>query len=266
MRSFKSACTSWYKRQYFNAQARMLEECTSTGDVMASRLLQFCRIFATTGSVWEHNPAGYHERIFHCAGQLNNMIQYVKDNPRRLWLKRNNPNLFKIHNSVSWTFTDENSTSHTWQFRSLGNRFMIDNPHKQFIQCSRSMTTSEIEQYCNACLDAAQQGAVSITAAISEGEKTIARRLCEKSAPLILLLKDGFPPVGSEQERYYKPGGKLFDLCSAGQLLLLEPQASVFDDTLILDCVYRRSSATTRNSLRYHFLALNEIGRFLLND
>lgn len=269
VRSFKSACTSWFKRQYINAQAKMFEECTgtyhSTSDAMAAQFVHFCRIFATTGSVWEHNPAGYHERIFHCAGQLNNMIQYVKDNPRRLWLKRNNPNLFKIHNSLSWTHTDENSTTHTWQFRSLGNQFLLDNPRKQFIQCSRSMTSSEIEQYCNACLHAAQQGVVSITAAISEGEKNIARRLCENAAPLILLLKDGFPPVGSERERYYKPGGKLFDLCSAGHLLLLEPHTSVFDDMLILDCVYRRNPAATRNSLRYHFLALNEIGQRLLN-
>lgn len=303
VRSFKSACTSWFKRQYFSTQARMLEECTGAtsgaetgvetgagatsgagtgvetgatpggitgtgtsggGDVMAMQLLHFCRIFATTGSVWEHTPAGYHERIYHCTGQLNHMIHYVIDNPRRLWLKRHNPNLFKIHNSLSWNYTDENSTTHTWQFRSLGNQFLIDNPHKQFIQCSRSMTPTEIEQYSNECLHAAQQGIVSITAAISPGEKTIARQLCKMGAPLILLLKDGFPPVGSEQERYYKPGGKLFDLCSAGHLLLLEPDTSVLDDTLILDSVYRRNPAATRNSMRYHFLALNEIGRRFL--
>lgn len=36
------------------------------------------------------------------------------------------------------------------------------------------------------------------------------------------MLLDGFPPDGSENERYYKPGGVYFDACLKGKLLLLE--------------------------------------------
>ena len=39
---------------------------------------------------------------------------------------------------------------------------------------------------------------------------------------MVVLLLDGFPPEGNENERYYKPGGVYFDACNNGKLLLLE--------------------------------------------
>ncbi len=288
VRSFKSACTSWYKRECFCSgnNARGMHEKGSEVHEQGSRmheqgrgvyeqcrgvhgwaseevLVQFCRIFATRGSIWEYMPAGYHERILHCEGQLDRMIHYVKDNPCRLWLKRHNPDLFKLRNDLCWTFVDKENHTHTWRFRALGNLFLLNFPLKQHIQCSRSITAEELEQHYKTWLSNAQQGVVSITSAISEGEKMVCRRLREAEMPLIVMLKDGFPPEGAPHERYFKPGGVYFDACAAGRLLLIEPYPEVFDNQMIVEAVYRKSPMATRSSMRYHFLALNKVGELI---
>ena len=48
--------------------------------------------------LWEK---GYNDIILYRKGQLDRMIHYVEDNPRRLWIKRNNPEFFKIRKNVS---------------------------------------------------------------------------------------------------------------------------------------------------------------------
>lgn len=290
VRSFKSACTSWYKREVFSL-ARMPEECMNVArmpeecvdgarvpegcspqallledglpngrDVM---LWRFREVFAKRGSIWEFMPAGYHERILHCEGQLERMISYVKDNPRRLWLKRHNPELFRIRNDQTWSFVDAKGITHSWRFRTLGNMFLMNFPHKQHIQCSRSIAPEDLEQHYCFWRENALQGVVSISSAISEGEKIVTRRLREEGLPLVVMLKDGFPPVGSSHERYYKPGGVYFDACAAGRLLLVEPYPEVLDDGLVVEAVHDKSPMALRGSLRYHFLALNKIGEML---
>lgn len=260
VRSFKSACTSWFKRECFSKNAEGQQKQNEGAQKQEERLVQFCRIFATSGSIWEYMPAGYHERILHCEGQLDHMIQYVKDNPRRLWLKHHNPDLFRLRNDLCWCFKDEKGTLHTWRFRALGNMFLLDFPHKQHIQCSRSITPDLLEHNYQKWMGNAQQGMVSVTSAISEGEKSVTKRLREAKMPLIVMLKDGFPPEGSPHERYFKPGGVYFDACAAGRLLLIEPYSEALDDPMIVEAVHRKSPMAKRESMRYHFLALNKIG------
>lgn len=296
VRSFKSACTSWFKRQCLEPPAAPAAHLTAAAHLtvpgnnaeelqalppaaalpagaerltaaerqaLEQRLVQFGRIFATRGSIWESMPAGYHERILHCEGQLARMIRYVKDNPRRLWLKRHAPDLFRLRNDLCWTFVDDHGLTHTWRFRALGNRFLLDFPLKQHIQCSRSITADNLEQRCQTWSANARQGVVSITSAISEGEKTATKRLREAAMPLIVMLKNGFPPVGSPHERYFKPGGVYFDACAAGRLLLIEPYPEVLDDPLIVEAVHRKAPMAPRASMRYHFLALNKVGEMM---
>jgi REP element-mobilizing transposase RayT len=176
--------------------------------------VHFARIFANRGSIWQKDAAYYHERILHAPGQLRRMIDYVKDNPRRLWIKKHNPELFRLHRqteAVGLSFT------------SMGNHFLLDWPDKQVVEMSRSATDEEVQERLRKVLAAAHNGMVTYTAAISKGERIIARVLREQGYPLVVLLNDGFPKEGSPHERYYKPGGVYFEACSKGQLLLLEP-------------------------------------------
>ena len=193
------------------------------------------------------------------------MIDYVKDNPRRLWLKSHNPDLFKLHRrtvAVGLSFT------------SLGNHFLLSWPDGQTVEMSRSATNAQIQQRLRSALAAAHDGAVTFTAAISKGEQLIARILREQGYPLVVLLNDGFPKEGSPHERYYKPGGVYFEACSKGQLLLLEPTEEAFLDAGIQKAVEAtlRRKAEERHysytpvpvtSQRYRFVALNEMAKRL---
>ena len=194
-------------------------------------------------------------------GQLDAMIRYIHDNPRRAMLRQQHPDLFILR---------RDSRVGAFGFTSLGNLFLLDYPDKQAVICSRSLSEQQIAAQQTAVLRQAENGCVTVTAAISQGERVIARAVREAGAPLIILLKDGFPKVGYPAEKYYKPGGVYFEACAAGQLLLLEPNTA----TLTLPEIQTRTERTLRekaeakhwdyqplpvSSDRYRMMAANEI-------
>lgn len=269
VRGFKSGCTKVYKEEFYcsgeNAAEVHGEGQANAAEVQGGAPMHFARIFAGRGSIWQQDAAYYHERILHAPGQLRRMIDYVKDNPRRLWLKRHNPDLFKLHRR-----TEAAGLS----FTSMGNHFLLNWPDGQTVEMTRSATNEQIEERLGSALAAAHNGAVTYTAAISKGEQIIARALREQGYPLVVLLNDGFPKEGHPNERYYKPGGIYFEACSKGQLLLLEPTEQAFLDASIQKAVEEtlRRKAEERHYLyrpipvtsqRYRFMALNEIARLL---
>lgn len=150
VRGFKSGCTKVYKQEYLGdgafcggegngglgggenaAGVHKSGEAKEDGEKAAGAPVQFARIFAGRGSIWQQDPAYYHERILHAPGQLRHMIDYVKDNPRRLWLKSHHPDLFKLHRQ-----TEVDGL----MFTSLGNHFLLDWPDRQMVEMSRSAT------------------------------------------------------------------------------------------------------------------------------
>ncbi|MBR0273282.1 MAG: hypothetical protein IJQ59_04210 [Bacteroidaceae bacterium] len=281
VRGFKSACTKVYKEEFYgsgenaaevhggardNAEVHGGEDGKARGDEGGAPV-HFVRIFADRGSVWQQDPAYYHERILHAPGQLRRMIDYVKDNPRRLWLKTHNPDLFKLH---------RRTVAAGLSFTSMGNHFLLNWPDGQTVEMSRSANSEQIQERLQTVLAAAHNGAITYTAAISKGEQLIARSLRQQGYPLVVLLNDGFPKEGSPHERYYKPGGVYFEACSKGQLLLLEPTEEAFMDASIQEAVEAalRRKAEERHysytpipvtSQRYRFMALNEMARRLAN-
>ena len=198
-------------------------------------------------------------------GQLDAMIQYIHDNPRRAMLKQQNPDLFTLRRD---TRVGELC------FTSLGNLFLLDYPEKQPIICSRTLSEQQITAQQTDALCQAENGCITVTAAISPGERQIAKAIRKAGFPLIILLKDGFPKAGDPHEKYYKPGGVYFEACAAGRLLLLEPTA----DTQTLPDIQTRTEQTLREkaearhwnyqpipvtSDRYRMMAANEIVKVL---
>ena len=285
VRGFKSGCTKAYKDMYGSGEnaagvhgngeenaAGVHGNDDGDGTVKNSKgadaPVHFARIFARRGSIWQQDAAYYHERILHAPGQLRRMIDYVKDNPRRLWIKSHNPELFRLHRR-----TEAAGLS----FTSMGNHFLLDWPDKQVVEMSRSATNDEVQERLRKVLAAAHNGTVTYTAAISKGEQIIARTLREQGYPLVVLLNDGFPKEGSPHECYYKPGGVYFEACSKGQLLLLEPIEQTFLDDGIQAAVEEtlRRKAEARHytytpipvtSQRYRFVALNEMAKRLAQN
>lgn len=205
-------------------------------------------------------------RVLTHKGQLHAMIEYVKANTQRAWLRRQNPDLFRMR---------RNTEVCGLLFTSMGNHFLLDWPDRQLVEMSRSASDEQIEERLKSVLAAAHNGAVTYTAAISTGEQKIARTVREQGFPIVVLLNDGFPAEGSPQERFYKPGGTYFDACSRGQLLLMEPHESAFVNPAIQIAVEKtlRQKAEAKHhtytslpvqSQRYRFLALNEMARMLV--
>ena len=105
-----------------------------------------------------------------------------------------------------------------------------------------------------------------VTAAISEGEKLIARALREGGYPLIILLEKGFPQPDSPHYRYYKPQGVYFEACAAGKLLLVEPNAEAFEHQDIVARVTAKIGTIPHTTLRYRFMALNMMAECMCEE
>ena len=150
---------------------------------------------------------GFNDQILLRDGQLERWLTYLKDNPRRLLMKRENPDLFRVQRGLAFAGLS---------FSAIGNRFLLEKPLTIQVQCSRSISESDLQVKMNECLRAARQGAVLVSPAISKGEKAIMRAAFEEGLPLIYLQENGFTDLA-------KPGGKRMDACAKGQLLILAP-------------------------------------------
>lgn len=190
---FKKGCNdAWRKLKCDNCVIDTRNTSTSTALGKADNL-------------WEW---GYHDRILRHRGQLVTLFRYLRDNPRRLWVKRNNPDFFTTISGVKIGDT---------VVSALGNQFLLDYPLKIQVQCSRSLTDEEIDEKCESTLrQACDINAVLVSPCISPGEKKIMEQAFNAGFPQIILLENGISHM-------QKPGGRQFDACAQGRLLLLSP-------------------------------------------
>ena len=190
----------------------------------------------------------YHDRLLKGKNQLSHMVRYIQDNPRRLALKRANKDLFRIR---------QNQQINTIPCTVLGNIFLIEHPLRQVLQCSRRLTQEQIDSLKADCLREAADGTVYVTAAISEGEKQIARALREAGFPLMILLEKGFPAPDDPHYNYFKPQGVYFEACATGKLLLIEPHRDLLDREDIATKTEAKVGHIPHDSQRYRFVAMN---------
>ena len=185
--------------------------------------------------------AGFQDSILFRAGQLDAMFNYLRDNPRRLAVKRLFPDLFR---AVAALRRPLPSLGVVGAFAALGNRFLLDRPLVQ-VQVSRrdfayrrepkaggglkiardaageplvAQESAAFTAKAEALLTRARQGAALLSPCVSEGEREIARRAFAEGLPLVVLRNKGFAPLE-------KPSGRHFDACAAGRLLMLAPAA-----------------------------------------
>ena len=160
---------------------------------------------AAIGTLWE---PGYNDRILLHKGQLQRMLAYLDDNPRRLLLKRQHPEYFTRLAPL---------TAVGVRMQAMGNATLLTHCLKmQRLQCSRHLYQQEIDQEREKFLAAGCAGTTIISACISDGEQQIATACITVGIPFIVLLVHGFPP-------YYKPTPLYLRACAEGRLLLLSP-------------------------------------------
>lgn len=150
---------------------------------------------------------GYNDKILLHEGQLDNWKAYLDDNPRRLMLKRQNPQLFTVlHDMVV-------AKRHC---QVVGNRFLLDVPDKMAVIVHRCYTDEENARLREQWLACGERGGVLVSAAIAPKEKAVLREAMDCGYRIILLRENGFPEL-------YKPSGESFDACSNGLLLQVSP-------------------------------------------
>ena len=157
--------------------------------------------------VW--NP-GYHDLCVWRAGALAAYSNYIRDNPRRLCIKRANPDLFTRVNGlthirlppmVSWS--------------GFGNLFLLDRPVFVPVRISRKATSDEVDAIKQAVVREVMGGAVVVSPFISPGEKEVAEMVIQMDfGDVIVMHPEGLSP-------YFKPYGHYFDACARGRLLML---------------------------------------------
>lgn len=175
---------------------------------------------------------GYNDRLLLQRGQLDRWLNYLADNPRRLLMKREHPDLFRVQRNIKIG---------PYTFSAIGNRFLLDRPELVQVQCSRSLTPEQIKAKVEECLEACRHGAVLVSPSISNGEKAVMRAAYEGGFPMIYLQENGFTDLA-------KPGGKRMETCAEGRLLILAPWEHHNEKTTIT---------------RSQCLSLNDIARFL---
>ncbi len=204
IRGFKTGCHRAYRElfpsvQYVATQSQLTQQ-------QAPQQPQPRDSHPTHGFLFS---IGFNDKLLLRQGQLQRWLDYLCDNPRRLLMKREHPDLFRVQRGL---------TIAGQELSAIGNRFLLDRPQLLQVQCSRRLTPEQINTQKDRFLTLARQGAVLVSPSISPGEKAIMRAAFEEGLPLIILQENGFTDLA-------KPGGQRMEACQRGQLLLLAPWA-----------------------------------------
>ena len=150
---------------------------------------------------------GYNDLILRSYDELPTWQNYLRDNPRRLLMKRARPDWLR-------PFFGLRLGTHTYS--GIGNRQLLSSPKRMSVRVSRRFTDSKIVEETARYLEAAREGAILVSPAISPGEKLVMRAAFDEGMPIIVIMENGFTPLS-------KPHGEQFDACAQGRLLMLAP-------------------------------------------
>ena len=150
---------------------------------------------------------GYNDLILRSYEELPVWQNYLRDNPRRLMMKRLRP---------EWLRPFFGLRIGSQVYSGIGNRELLTACKRTAVRVSRRLTDSEIEAEVVRYLTMAKEGTVLVSPAISPGEKRVMRTVFDAGLPTIVILENGFTPLS-------KPRGEQFYACAKGHLLMLSP-------------------------------------------
>lgn len=215
IRDFKAVCTKKYRELY----PPILADGIDREYLVRSSRKQREIYYAEHGiePLFDDN---YDDTICFRKGQLDNIINYVQDNPRRAIMRALYPDLFQRRQHITIAGQD---------FAAYGNIFLLKRPWKEQVFCHRWLmkdgqrdyntryeTTDAFQQERATWIQAAKDGAVLVTPGISKGEQQLVKACIEQALPLIHLQKE---PI----REGWNPELKRHQLCEMGQLLILSP-------------------------------------------
>lgn len=148
---------------------------------------------------------GFNDQILKAGRSLDTLYNYLRDNPRRLAVRREHPEYFrrvydlKIGEKI---------------YPAYGNFQLLANPFKEQVVVHRADTPTQREHKRRLWLYTASNGGVLVSPFISSAEKAIRSESEEADGRIILITNEPF------SERY-KPSGRDYILCETGRLLII---------------------------------------------
>ena len=146
---------------------------------------------------------------------LENIKQYMADNPLRALMRRQLPHLLErqLHLRIG-----------TREYAAFGALFLLKRAEKEQVFYHRkdkqtgapTETTESFRNDCARQLADARDGVVLVSPAISKGERIVINTAIDEGLPVIHLQKE---PI----TRFWKPERSRFEACAQGSLLILSP-------------------------------------------
>lgn len=285
---FKTGCERIYRELALSAQNKELALSARDKELISTDRDEVRGACSVPGAqapaqfrLW---APGFQDTILFRAGQLDCMFNYLRDNPRRLAIKRLYPDLFRVVTDCRLKLGEGSG-----RFFLRGNRFLLNRPLLQ-VQVSRAdfvyrrepirgggrrivrdaagvpqieSCSAAFEEKCGRLLEEAKYGAVLLSPCVSDGEREVARLAFERKLPLVVMRNKGFAPLE-------KPIGRSFDACADGRLLQLAPACWPFvpgekpmtrRDALVMNRLSQWLAGAGAAEINYHGITFAEVDR-----
>lgn len=148
---------------------------------------------------------GFNDQILKSSRSLAVLYRYLRENARRLAVRRARPEFFRRVNALEIGGKT---------FQAYGNFQLLDCPFKEQVIVHRADSSETKQKNREQWLYTAANGGVLVSPFISPAEKEIRKEAEEAGGRFILIISE---PMGER----YKPAGRDFELCEAGRLLII---------------------------------------------
>lgn len=148
---------------------------------------------------------GFNDQILKHSRSLDTLYRYIRENPRRLAVRRTLPEFFRRVNA---------QRIGNGSYQAYGNSQLLDCPFKKQVIVHRADSPETRQRKLEQWLYTAANGGVLVSPFISPAEKEVRFR-AEKGAGRFILI------INEPMENRYKPTGHEFELCEAGRLLIV---------------------------------------------
>ena len=149
----------------------------------------------------------FYDRYLLPSHKLRTIIDYIRENPKRLLMRRLNPEFFRRLNNIRICGT-------FWQ--AYGNLQLLENPFKGPVVIHRADTDQVRASKIRRWTHLSENGGVLVSPFISADEKGMRRKCEEVRGKVILITNKPF-------DERAKPAAHDFEQCSKGLLLILAP-------------------------------------------
>lgn len=153
---------------------------------------------------------GFNDQILMKERSLDTLYKYIRDNPRRLAVRRAYPEYFRRVNGLEIDGQ---------RYTAYGNLYLLKNPFREQVVVHRADTEQQRKQKRDRWLYTGANGGILVSPFISRAEKEV-REEAEKLGSKIILI------INEVMGERYKPTGRDFELCESGRLLIVSAPVS----------------------------------------